>query len=156
LAGEKPEDCVQHASLILDIETALAKASRTRVEMRDPNANYNKFKMSDFVATNSASAWPSYFAGAGLDKLSELIVGQPEFFGAVNTMVAERPLADWKVYLRWHLIMSTTPFLHRPAEQENFAFFSTKLRGQPEQEPRWQRAARIIDGSIGEALGQLY
>src|SRR4030095_3029215 len=140
----------------LDIETALAKTSRTRVELRDPNANYNKIKVSAFSTTNSASAWPRYFDSAGLGKLSDLIVGQPEFFLRLDTMLKERPLSDWKVYLRWHLLQSTAPYLHQAAEQENFDFYGTKLRGQPEPEPRWQRAARVIDGSIGEALGELY
>ena len=156
LLGEKATEAVQHAALVLDIETALAKTSRTRVELRDPNANYNKFKVGNFTATNSASAWPSYFDSAGLEKLPDVIVGQPEFFAALDKMVKERPLSDWKIYLRWHLLRSTAPYLHRAAEDENFAFFGTKLRGQLEPEPRWQRAAHVIDGSIGEALGELY
>jgi len=156
LLGEKADQAAMHAGVVIEMETALARASRTRVELRDPNANYNKFRVANFTATNSASAWPSYFATAKLEKLPNLIVGQPEFFGAINKMIEQGFLDDWKVYLRWHLIRSTAPFLHRAAEEENFAFFSTKLRGQPEPEPRWQRAAHIIDGSIGEALGQLY
>jgi len=156
LLGEKAADAASHATLLLEIETALAKASRTRVELRDPKANYNKFPVAEFAKGNASSAWPSYFVATGLEKLPELIVGQPEFFAAVNKIVKERPLADWQVYLRWHLIRSTAPFLHAAAEQENFNFYSTQLRGQPEPEPRWQRAARVIDGSIGEALGQLY
>lgn len=156
LLGEDGAPAGQHAALVLEIETALAKASRTRVELRDPNANYNKFKVAAFSATNSASAWPRYFDAAGLGKLPDVIVGQPEFFAALDSMLKEHPLSDWKVYLRWHLLRSTAPYLHRAVEQESFDFYGTKLRGQPEPEPRWQRAARVIDGSIGEALGQLY
>ena len=156
MLGEKPEEASAHAALVLNIETELAKASRTRVELRDPNANYNKFKAPDFVARNPAASWPSYFAASGLENLPAVIVGQPEFFAAVDKMVRERPLADWKVYLRWHLVTATAPFLAHAPEEESFAFHSTKLRGQPEPEPRWQRAAHVIDGSIGEALGQLY
>jgi len=156
LLGEDPAPAEQHAALVLEIETALAKTSRTRVELRDPNANYNKFKLAVFFATNSASAWPRYFDAAGLGKLPDVIVRQPEFFAVFNRMLKERPLSDWKVYLRWHLLRSTAPYLHRAAEQESFDFYGTKLRGQPEPEPRWQRAARVIDSSIGEALGELY
>lgn len=65
-------------------------------------------------------------------------------------------MGDWKVYLRWHLLTSTAPYLHQTAEDADFAFFSTELRGQPAQEPRWQRAAHTIDAGIGEALGKLY
>lgn len=156
LLGEEATEAVKDAALILDIETALAKTSRTRVELRDPNANYHKLKTRDFAATNSSSVWPSYFDSADLGKLTDLIVGQPEFFATLDKMVKERPLGDWKIYLRWHLLRGTAPYLHRAAEEENFAFYGTKLRGQLEPEPRWQRAARVIDGSIGEALGELY
>lgn len=156
LLGETPTEAAAHAGLVLEIETALAKNSRTRVELRDPNANYNKFKTAAFAATNSASAWNAYIEGVGAEKLDSLIVGQPEFFRAVDKMLKERPVSDWKVYLRWHLLKSTAPFLHEAAEQENFAFYGNKLRGQLEQEPRWQRAARTIDGTIGEALGKLF
>ena len=68
----------------------------------------------------------------------------------------ERPLSDWKVYLRWHVLAGAAPFLHAAAEDESFAFYGTVLRGQPLQEPRWQRAAKVIDAQIGEALGQLF
>ena len=112
--------------------------------------------MKNFAATNPASAWPRYFDASGLAKLPEVIVGQPEFFAALDQLVQERPLTDWKIYLRWHLLRGTAPYLHHAAEQESFAFYGTALRGQPEPEPRWQRAAHVVDGSIGEALGQLY
>ena len=156
LLGKNPTEAANDAALVLEIETVLAKTSRTRVELRDPNANYNKFKVRDFATTNSASAWPGYFESAGVRKVPDVIVGQPEFFVTLDKMVKERPLSDWKVYLRWHLLRSTAPYLHRAAEDENFAFYGTKLRGQLEPEPRWQRAAHVIDASIGEALGELY
>ncbi|HUR44706.1 MAG TPA: M13 family metallopeptidase [Candidatus Saccharimonadales bacterium] len=156
LVGEKATDAAVHAGTVLDLETALAKTSRTRVQMRDPIANYNKMHVKDFRATNQVSAWKSYFEGCGMDKVKDVIVGQPEFFTVMDRMMMERPLADWKNYLRWHVIRSAAPYLHEAAERENFAFYGTTLRGQPEQEPRWQRAARVLDGSIGEALGQLY
>jgi len=156
LLGEDATKAANDAALIFDIETALAKTSRTRVELRDPNANYHKLKIRDFAATNSSSAWPGYFESAGLGKLTDMIVGQPEFFATLDKMVKERPLSDWKIYLRWHLLRGAAPYLHRAAEDENFAFYGTKLRGQLEPEPRWQRAAHVIDGNIGEALGELY
>src|SRR5204862_7236066 len=115
LLGEKAVDAGAYAKLVLEMETTLAKASRTRVELRDPNANYHKFTVADFAATNAAMAWPSYLKASGLAKLSSIIVGQPEFFAAVNGMLSERPLADWKIYLRWHLLRATASSLHQPA-----------------------------------------
>ena len=97
-----------------------------------------------------------YLASSGIGGISDLVVGQPEFLAGLDKLLRERSLDDWKVYLRWHLLHSSAPFLNDAAETENFAFYGTILSGQPEQEPRWQRAARVIDGSIGEALGQLY
>ncbi|MDB6033213.1 MAG: Neprilysin [Verrucomicrobiales bacterium] len=156
LIGKSPTEAAAHAGIVLEIETALAQASRTRVEMRDPTLNYNKFKVAQFASTNSASSWNAYLEETGAPEMETLIVGQPDFFKTVDKMLKERPISDWKVYLRWHLLRSTAPYLHEEVEQESFAFYGTKLRGQIEQEPRWQRAAHTIDGTIGEALGQLF
>lgn len=167
LLGEKPEQASADAATVLGLEIELAKASRTRVELRDPDKNYNKFATADFVAKHPAIPWDIYFTesgmapasaspGKGLMPLSYEIVGQPEFFDAVNKLVQERPLADWKVYFRWHLLHASAPYLQQAVEEENFAFFGKVLSGQEQQEPRWKRATHVIDGSIGEALGQLY
>ncbi len=176
LLGEPKGEADVHAITVLDIETALARASRTRVELRDPNKNYNKLGAAELAKITPHLAWSAYFTEAGLKAvaapnnapteptparpvLAELpyqIVGQPEFFGSLDKLLAERPLSDWKTYLRWHLLHSSAPYLHSAVEQENFAFFGKILSGQEEQEPRWKRAAKTIDRTIGEALGQLY
>ena len=167
LLGEKPAQASADAATVLALETELAKASRSRVDLRDPDKNYNKFAIAKFVAKDPAIQWNVYFTQSGLAPapmtpgkdlipLTYTIVGQPEFFDAVNKLVQGHPLADWKVYLRWHLLHSSAPFLPHVFEDENFAFFGKVLSGQEQQEPRWKRSAHVIDGSIGEALGQLY
>ena len=156
LLGEKPEAAEAQAATVIALETELAKVSRTRVELRDPNKNYNKFTGGELAAKTPALLWNVYFADRNLAEPAYEIVGQPEFFTAVNQLVQTRPLADWKVYLRWHLLHGSASFLPATFEQENFNFFGKVLSGQPEQEPRWKRAAHILDGNIGEALGQLY
>jgi putative endopeptidase len=156
LLGEKPADADAHAATVLELETALARVSRTRVELRDPNKNYNKVTTEELIAKHPATAWRAYLDGVGLSKLPYVIVGQPEFFSAVDGLLKDRPLDDWKVYLRWHLLRTSAPFLHAEVDQEQFAFYGKTLRGQEQQEPRWQRVAKVIDGSIGEALGRLY
>ena len=156
LLGEKPADAEAHAAIVIQLETELAKASRTRVDLRDPNKNYNKFIGGELAAKTPGLLWNVYFENRNLTRLAYEIVGQPEFFEAVNQLVEQRPISDWKVYLRWHLLHGSAPFLPAAIERENFNFFGKVLSGQPEQEPRWKRAARIIDGTIGEALGQLY
>ncbi|HEY2328708.1 MAG TPA: M13 family metallopeptidase [Verrucomicrobiae bacterium] len=156
LLGEKPADAATNAATVLAIETGLAKASRTRVELRDADKNYNKFATAELVEKYPALPWTVYFGGRNIAAPEYEIVGQPEFFGALNRLVQERPLSDWKTYLRWHLLRASAAYLPAAFEQESFAFFGRTLSGQPEQEPRWKRAAHVIDGSIGEALGELY
>jgi putative endopeptidase len=156
LLGQSPDEATTNADTVIAMETELAKASRTRVELRDPEKNYNKFLGGELAAKTPALLWDIYFSERNVAQRHYEIVGQPEFFAAVNKLVQERPLEDWKTYLRWHLLHSSAPFLPAAFEQENFNFFGKTLSGQPEQEPRWKRAAHMIDGSIGEALGQLY
>jgi predicted metalloendopeptidase len=166
LLGEAPDTAAADASVVLDLETALANASRTRVELRDPDKNYNKFTTAELLSKQSAIPWPQYFASSGLRTsssesgrlvpVSYEIVGQPEFFTAVDKLLQTHPLPEWKTYLRWHLLLASAPYLHKEVEDEDFAFFGKVLSGQEEQEPRWKRSGKVIDRSIGEALGELY
>jgi len=156
LLGEKPEEAAAHAGLVIDIETELAKASRTRVELRDPNKNYNKFTKAELLEKTPDITWQIYLSERALAGVPYAIVGQPEFFESLDKLVRSHPISDWKVYLRWHVLHASAPFLCRDADVENFNFFGKVLSGQLEQEPRWKRVSRVIDGSIGEAVGQLY
>lgn len=156
LLGESPADAAAHAGTVIALETELAKVSRTRVELRDPDKNYNKLVGGELATKTPALAWNVYFEDRNIAAPAYEIVGQPEFFTAVNQLVQDRPLSDWKVYLRWHLLHSSAPYLPAAFDEENFNFFGKVLSGQPEQEPRWKRAAHMTDGTIGEALGQLY
>jgi putative endopeptidase len=156
LLGEEPAAAQAHATTVLELETALAKASKSRVELRDPIANYHRFAVADLVREYPGAPLTIYLKGLGLENLPEVILRQPEFFQALYALRGERPLDDWKTYLRWHLLNAWAPYLSAAAEEESFAFYGKVLRGQPSQEPRWQRAAKVIDGQIGEALGQLF
>jgi len=156
LLGEQPTEAEAHAATVLALETELARASRSRVDLRDPNKNYNKFTGGELAARTPALAWNVYFADRQVAGPAYEIVGQPEFFDTVNRLVAQRSLADWKVYLRWHLVHGSAAYLPAAFEQEHFNYFGKILSGQPEQEPRWKRSAHLLDGTIGEALGQLY
>jgi putative endopeptidase len=156
LAGEPEAAAKKDAATILELETALARACKPRAELRDPVANYHKFTVADAAQRYPHLALHDFLDASGLASLRELIIGQPEFFDALDTLVKERPLEDWKTYLRWHDLRASAQYLNAAAESESFAFYGTLLSGQPEQEPRWQRSARILDSHIGEALGQLY
>lgn len=156
LLGESETEAAGHAATVIELETELAKASNTRVELRDPIANYHKVQVSELSETIGALPWKTYLRAAGLSKISELVVRQPKFFAAIVDLVEKRSLSEWKTYLRWHVLRSSASFLHSAAENESFRFYGTVLRGQPSQEPRWQRAAKVIDVNLGEAVGQLY
>ncbi len=169
MLGEDQNKALINAATVLDIENELAEASRTRVELRDPDKNYNRVDTAEFIAKDSATPWKTYFNASGLAvdgstdstgkelaRLTYQVVGQPEFFVSVGKLLHGHPLNDWKVYLRWKVLHGSAPFLQRAVEEENFNFFGKVLSGQEQQEPRWKRSAHVIDGSIGEALGQLY
>jgi putative endopeptidase len=156
LAGETESDASAHATTILDLETALAKASKSRVDLRDPIANYHKFALAEMDSMYPDLDLKGFIDASEIKGLTNVIIGQPEFLTALDKLVKDRPLADWKTYLRWHVLLSAAPFLAAPFEQESFAFYGTVLSGQPMQEPRWQRSARVVDRTIGEALGQLF
>jgi putative endopeptidase len=156
LLGEKPAAAAAHAGTVLALETELARASRTRVELRDPNKNYHRFTTAELTEKYPGLPWTAYFTARKMAAPEYEIVGQPEFFEALNRLALEWSLADWRVYLRWHWLHANAAFLPAALEQENFAFFGKTLSGQMEQEPRWKRAAHVIDGCLGEALGRLY
>ncbi len=156
LLGEKELDAKTDAVTVLDLETEMARFSKPRVDLRDPVANYHKMTV-DSLATNYPDlSLDLYLTGMDLGAMPDLVVGQPEFLAGLDKLLKKRSLASWQVYLRWHLLHASASFLNDAAENENFAFYGTVLSGQPAMEPRWQRAARVIDGNIGEALGQLF
>ena len=156
LAGDSPEAAASGAKTVFEVEKSLAAGARTPVELRDPIANYNKTKTTALEA--KLALFKPYLAARRIagPAAGEIIVGQPEFFDGLAAQLAARPLADWKVYLRYKLLNSAAPYLAAPLEAERFRFYGTVMRGTPQQEPRWQRATRIVDGAIGEALGRLY
>lgn len=156
LLGDADEKAKAAAATVVAVETDLARASRTRLELRDPNANYNKVTVQGWVEATPTLAWRAYLEGLGLRGLKDLVVGQTNFFAELNSLVRSRPLTEWQDYLRWHVLNDAAPFLHGEVEQASFEFYGRVLRGQPEPEPRWQRAARMVDSNIGEALGRLY
>lgn len=156
LLGENPTEAAAHAEVILSLETELARAAKSRVELRNPNANYNAVPLPELIARSPHIPWKTYLRTAGVGQAREVNLGQTNFFNALDGLLASRPLDEWKTYLRWHLLRSAAPYLHREVDEAHFAFYGTVLSGQPQPEPRWQRAAKVVDGSIGEALGQLY
>lgn len=156
LAGDSPEKAAAEANTVMTIETALAKFSRTRVELRNPEKNYNLMPLSEMKTLTPDWSWENYLHAIGAPKLEEVNVRQPEFFKEMNTELSTVPLADWKVYLRWHLLHASAPGLPEKFVAENFDFYDKKLNGTKEILPRWKRCVHSTDRSLGEALGQVY
>lgn len=156
LLGDGESESKAAAEAVLALETRLAKASRTRTELRDREKNYHKLTRAELGQLTPRLPWDAFFEAAGVTAPETVIVGQPEFFRELDAMASEVEGAHWMAYLRWHLLSSLAEHLHSAPANEAFRFYGTVLRGQPQQEPRWQRAAKAIDGALGEALGRLY
>jgi endothelin-converting enzyme/putative endopeptidase len=156
LLGDKPESAAAEAQTVMRIETALAKGSMTRVERRDPKALDHKMSRVELEKLSPEFHWPVYFAKVGMSSLSSLNVTSPNFFKTMNEELEEESLADWKIYLRWHLVHADALYLSSPLVNENFNFYGKTLRGQQELQPLWKRCTRAVDGDLGEALGQAY
>ena len=156
LAGDAPEKAAAEAKTVMGIETALAKASRTRVELRDPEKNYNPMPVSAVNALTPDWSWPNYLQAIGAPPVDEINVRQPDFFKEVNTELSAVSLPDWKIYFRWHLLHASAPGLPDKFVQENFNFFDKKLNGTQEIQPRWKRCVMSTDRNLGEALGAVY
>ena len=156
LAGEDTAAAHRHADIVMSIETALAKASLTRVERREPHNLFHKMKTAEFKALTPDFDWDAYLSGIGLAPPAVVNVTQPAFYKEVQQLLKERDLADWKTYLRWQLLDGNARYLSPPFVNENFAFFSKYLRGVEQLPPRWKTCVRLIDRNLGEALGEVY
>ena len=150
-------DADAQAKAIVALETKIAQASWTKVELRDPVKTYNKVLVADLGKLTPGYDWKSYLNGAGVaGKVDYVIVGEPSYFKSLANLLKDTPLPLWKSYLKWQLLHSYAPYLSKAFVDENFAFFGTTLRGQPAQSPRWKRGIGLVEGSIGFGLGKLY
>jgi putative endopeptidase len=154
LTGEPAEKSKADAAAILRIETALAKASLTRVERRDPHNTYHMMTIAELEKLAPSIDWPLYFSTQGAPGVTKLNVSQPAFMKAVEAELATEDVAALRGYLRFHLLTSAAPYLAHPFEQTNFDFYSKTLRGVPVMPPRWKTCTRAVDRNLGEALGQ--
>ncbi|RTQ45258.1 M13 family peptidase [Hymenobacter gummosus] len=155
LAGDNEATAKKNAATIMRLETRLAKASKTRVELRNPEANYNKMTVAALQKKYPNLNPKHILDHIDLKSAKEVIVGQPLFFQELNTMLKQEPLADLKTYLRWHLVTSMTSALPQSFNDESFKLTQV-LTGAKKQQPRWKRMNRATDGALGEAFGQLY
>jgi putative endopeptidase len=156
LAGYDEAYADKAMQAVMNIENRLAKASRSRVELRDPHENYNKKSLADWEKAYPTFNWSSYLTLAGIEKATELNIGQPNFFAEVNKLFTELPMADHIAYLRWNVIRSAANRLSDAFADESFSFFGKTMSGKTEMRPRWKRSVSAVEGALGEAVGQMY
>lgn len=155
MAGENPGTADTAAKNILALETRLATASRKIEDLRDPYKNYNKTAVSSLGSMTSNIDWASYLQNLGVQHVDSVIVGQPEFFKALNKELKNTSLNDWKQYLKFNLINDLSAVLPDAYGIEAFNF-QKLFSGAKERKPRWKRAIQMEEAAMGEMLGQLY
>jgi putative endopeptidase len=156
LLGDSPDAAAAGAQKILEIETALAKASLTVVQRRDPASLYHKLPVTELAAMNPTFAWNRYLRTTDTPRVQSLNVAVPDFFKGLETVLQQQELPAIKTYLRWHLVHSLAPMLPTTFVNENFDFYGKRLSGQKELRARWKRCVQSTDANLGEALGQIY
>jgi putative endopeptidase len=156
LAGDPSGKAAAEAQTVMKIETHLADASMTPVQLRDPKAVYHKMSLGQLRMLTPDFSWPDYFREIGRPGINIVNVAQPEFFKTMNAALTGTPLPDWKTYLRWHLIHAAAPYLSKPFVDENFNFYGRTLTGARQLRPRWQRCVEEVDRGMGMALGEQY
>ena len=154
LLGDSPGAAKREAGKVMEIETALARASLTRTQRRDPYQLFHKMDARGLKALAPGFEWDAYLKTAGLSRLDTFNVTEPEFFKELGKQWQALGLADIKTYLRWHAAHATAPFLSSAFVNEDFDFFGRTLYGAPELRPRWKRCVALVDAQLGEALGQ--
>ncbi len=154
LLGESKPDLL--AQIVMDVENELASKSRFPEEMRDPEKNYNKVEVDSLGEFTGNKRFRQYITDIKLGHIGYVVVGQPEFFKHVSSMLEKLPLDNWKIFLKWKIIQFSAPYLSKDFEEEHFDFFFKKLVGQKEMQRRWKRITRLTDNLFGEALGKIF
>lgn len=154
--GEKPEQAKADAARVLAIETEMSRPRLDRVERRDPKKQYNPTAIGDLQKMVPIIDWKGYLNGIGITKIDTVIVSQPRYMAALQTLFSENKVDDWKAYMRWGLIRSSAGQLSTDIETANWEFYGKALTGALKQRPRHEKALQVVNGTVGEALGKLY
>jgi putative endopeptidase len=155
LLGESSSQAAADAQKVMAIETALAKPAMTRVQMRDPNANYHRMTSTEVAQLAPGFSWPAFFTAEGRADITTVNIQNPEALKTADAMLTSVPLEDWKAYLRWHLLDAAAGSLSSPFVNEDFRFGST-LSGAKEMQTRDKRCTRATDAGLRDALGEAY
>lgn len=156
LAGYEEHEAKKRMKIIWRIEKRLARASRTNVQLRDPQANYNRMTYKALKRNFRGFDWDLFFHLLGLDGVDRVDVGQPEAIREAIRVLNEETLEDQKILMEWQMIDSNGARLGSDMDEADFDFYGRTMSGQQEQKPMWKRATATVSGTLGEALGRLY
>lgn len=156
LTGRNKIEAKKARETVMHIETAIAKISMTKEDLRDVDKTYHKMRVSALARLVPNVDWDTYFNIVGAKKIREAIVMQPKFLKSMNSMLASISVDDWKTYLTWHFVVGGASYLSAKFEKQNFAFYGTVLSGTKVMKPAWRRALGAVNGNLGEVLGKLY
>lgn len=156
LCGLEEYKALANSFTVIHIETVLAGAQMSRVEMRNPEKLYNKFSIAGLTAITPNLNWQDILPQLGYKTIVDnMVVSNPKFMKTVDSLLSAVPLEDWKIYLQWNVMKDAAPYLSSDFVKANF-LFNQALSGQKEQTPRWQRMSSLVDRQLGDLLGQLY
>lgn len=156
LLGQEASTAGRNSTTIMMLETELARASRELEALRDPVKNYNKMSVRRFKSMTPRIDWSALLSEMSIPNADTVIVGQPEFFTALNRILRDYSIQDWKAYLTWNLLDAYAAYLPKDIEAQNFKFNSTILNGVTQQRPRWKRVVQTTNRYLGELIGQVY
>ena len=156
LNGYTPQQAKEASTAVMKIETQLAKVASSRVALRDPIANYHKIKLEELVKLSPVIEWGTLFNLMGAKDLKDLNVKQLDPIAEVSKIIKTYPVGDLRYYLSWNVINSSSQFLSDSISDAHFAYYGKALSGKEKQRDRWKRAISVIDGALGEAVGQIY
>ncbi len=154
--GENPKQAKKNAAKVLALEIEMSRPRLDRVERRDARKQYNPTSISDLQKMIPIFKWKNYFEGVGFKALDTVIVSQPRYMEALQTIFANNKVADWKAYMRWMLVRGSASQLSTKMESANWEFYGKTLTGALKQRPRHEKALQVVNGTVGEALGKLY
>jgi putative endopeptidase len=146
------------AAQVLELETQIAACHWDQVKDRDAEATYNKKSFSELVDLATTFNWPLWMAASNTPAhvLEQVVVRQPSFFAGLSKLIQSFDLEKWRSWLTWHIISGASPYLNKALVDENFNFYGTTLSGIPKLKERWKRGVGLVEGALGEAVGQIY
>ncbi len=156
LLGDSEAAAAENAATVLKLQTRLANASLSQVELRNPDNRYNKLALEDAQKLTPGISWDAYFADRNIKGVNEMNIAPAKFFQEASAMIGDVPVSEWKTYFRWMTLNAAAPYLPKAFADENFEFFGKFLSGQKERQPRWKTCVQNTNSNLGEAVGMEY